>query len=113
MIPKGVCFVFNFYAMNHNQKFWGKLDVKEFIPERFNVENMKDVEPNLLLPFSGGKRNCIAFKFSIEAYKIVLARLVRRFKFNTTMKMSDMKMKLLVSMKLIGPHSVSIEKRMN
>lgn len=108
LIPKGTSFLVNFYALHRNEKYWD--DAEKFMPERFS-ENSGGRHPGTFLPFSSGTRACIAFKYSTEAFKVIIARLVRNFKFTTNLKMENLELRVLILLKLCGPHLVTINKR--
>lgn len=109
-IPEGISFLMNFYALHRNKKYWGE-NAEKFIPERFSAENSVDRHPCTFLPFSTGTRICLAYKYSAEAFKIILARLVRKFKFTTNLTMESLEFRVLFTLKLCGPHLVTIVKR--
>lgn len=109
-IPKGIVFIINFFALHRNKKYWGE-DADKFNPERFSKELSEDRHTGSYLPFSTGLRNCIAYKFSKEITKLILIRLVLNFKFTTSLKMEEIKLKALFTLKLLGPHLVAIENR--
>lgn len=110
VIPKGVKLVMNFCALHHRKDIWG-CDADEFIPERFLMENSENRHLFSFLPFSGGSRICIANKYSSISLKIAIVQLLRKFKFNTTMQMKDIRVKSYVSLKLCTDHLISLESR--
>lgn len=54
---------------------------------------------------------CIGNRFAMLSAKIEVMRFVKAYRFSTTMKEKDMKMKLSFTGKLSKKHLVSIEKR--
>lgn len=110
IVPQGVCMVINFFALHRNKLYWGD-DVDDFKPERFSKENSDKRVPNTFFPFSTGQRICIAAKYSDICTKLLIAQLVRKYKFKTSLTMRDLKLKSFISLKLCGPHSVTIEER--
>lgn len=75
-IPKGSKVVVAIDAVHHDPKVWK--DPEAFKPERFLAPLP---HPYAFLPFLMGPRNCIGEHFSLIEAKIVLARLVQRFRF--------------------------------
>ena len=109
-VPKGVDFVINLFALHRRKDIWGE-DADKFNPDNFLPENVAKRHSHSYLPFSGGQRNCLAYKYTMTLLKISLAKLLTAYQFTTTMKMKDIRIKSYVSMKLCTPHSVSIQKR--
>jgi cytochrome P450 len=75
-IPKGTKIVVAIDAVHHDPEVWK--DPHDFRPERF-LEPLP--HPYAFLAFLAGPRNCIGEHFSLIEGKIVLARLVQRFRF--------------------------------
>lgn len=110
VIPKGVKLVINYCALHRRKDIWGD-DSDKFKPERFTMENSESRHMFSYLPFSGGSRICIANKYSNIALKIATIQLLRKFKFNTSMKLEDIRLKSYVSLKLCTDHLISLESR--
>ncbi|KAI0792196.1 cytochrome P450 [Abortiporus biennis] len=87
-IPKGTKVFVGVYASNRNPALWGD-DASEWKPERWLSPLPKKLTDSRLpgvyshlLTFSGGGRSCVGFKFSQLEMKVVLATLIRHFKFS-------------------------------
>jgi len=62
----------------------------EFKPERFqNMQSREDKSPYSYVPFSAGQRNCIGQKFAIMEEKVVLAKVLQKFKITSLQKPED------------------------
>lgn len=62
--------------MARDEKLWDK--PLEFIPERFDVNNLK-IHPYGNVVFSAGPRNCIGQKFAILEMKSTIAKTLLNF----------------------------------
>lgn len=62
------------YSIHRDPKYWENPDY--FIPDRFS----KPVHKNSFLPFGGGPRLCIGNNFALYETKIVLYRILERFR---------------------------------
>ncbi|KAL3862150.1 hypothetical protein ACJMK2_008138 [Sinanodonta woodiana] len=77
--PAGTSVAIDIYMLHHNEELWER--PSEFIPERFSRENASKIKPFQFIPFSAGPRNCIGQNFAMNEQKVVLAKLIHRFKF--------------------------------
>nr|CAD7450796.1 unnamed protein product [Timema bartmani] len=76
-LPKGCDLLFNIYSLHRNPKIYPNPD--EFDPENFSPERSKGRHPYSFLPFSGGLRKCVGYKYAMLQMKIVLATVLRHF----------------------------------
>ena len=76
--PGSVIFV-SPWLMHRHEKFWDKPDV--FDPDRFETENGQEGLRCAYLPFSMGPRVCAGASFALQEATLLLAELVRRFRF--------------------------------
>lgn len=109
-IPKGTFLVVNVAHLHRNKKYWGS-NADSFDPERFCPANSKDRLPYSYLPFSGGPRNCIGLKFANITAKIVIAHLLRRYKFTSDLKLEDVRTKLHVVLEISNENPIKIKRR--
>ncbi|KAF8610407.1 cytochrome P450 [Ceratobasidium sp. AG-I] len=89
-VPKGTEIHIGIYGINRDQDIWGP-DAEQFNPERWLNGNASLAEgtPGIyshMMTFLAGPSACIGFKFAVLEIKVLLARLVTRFKFERTDK---------------------------
>ena len=110
VIPKGVNFFINFFVLHRRPEIWGR-NAEQFNPDNFLPENISNRPTFSYLPFSAGQRNCIAYTYSLLSLKIALVKILKTYKFSTSLKMEDLRFKSYISLKLCTEHLVKIIKR--
>nr|WPM94879.1 cytochrome p450 4CF4 [Polyphagotarsonemus latus] len=80
-IPEGSTVTIFTYAMHRNPKFYP--NPLKFDPDRFLPENKSERHAYAFIPFSAGARNCIGQKFSSIEQKLILAKLLHNFYFES------------------------------
>lgn len=70
--------LYSIYLTHRDRKYWP--DADRFDPDRFTAENARQHSPYQYLPFGGGPRNCIGRAFAQVEAKIVMARILQRFR---------------------------------
>ncbi|KAJ7548617.1 hypothetical protein O6H91_07G019400 [Diphasiastrum complanatum] len=81
MIPKGTVLLMHMLVTMHNKQLWGE-DADNFSPERFSEGIAYAAKhPSAFMPFSIGPRSCIGQTFALMEAKVVLCRLLQRFRF--------------------------------
>jgi cytochrome P450 len=78
-IPAGQRVVYSIYLTHRMLEYWP--DPHKFDPQRFAPEQSRLRPHYAYVPFGGGQRNCIGFAFAQVEVKIVLARLLQKFRF--------------------------------
>lgn len=76
--PGSVVFI-SPWVMHRHEKHWDKPDV--FDPDRFETENGQEGLKCAYLPFSMGPRVCAGASFALQEATLLIAELVRRFRF--------------------------------
>ncbi|KAH9328363.1 hypothetical protein KI387_000471 [Taxus chinensis] len=81
VIPKGVNVIVDILAVHRDPKLWSA-DANEFNPARF-VQGISKAgnHPSAFIPFSSGPRVCIGQNFAVLQAKVVMAMVLRDFKF--------------------------------
>lgn len=110
VIPAGVTLFFSIFSMHRDKKIWGQQS-HIFNPDNFLPENVLLRHPYSFLPFSAGPRNCIGFKQAMMSLKIMLATLIKNYKFSTSLKMEELRLRFDLTMDLTNKHMVSIQER--
>lgn len=78
-IPAGTEILFATYAMHHDPDAWP--DPEKFDPERFRGPAKDTRHAFQFLPFGAGPRSCIAMRFALMEIKIVLVKILMKYKF--------------------------------
>ena len=78
-IPAGTEILFATYAMHRDPDAWR--DPETFDPERFRGPAKDARHAFQFLPFGAGPRTCIALRFALIEMKIVLIRILVKYKF--------------------------------
>ncbi|KAG8718204.1 cytochrome P450-dit2 [Ceratobasidium sp. 395] len=89
-VPKGASVSVGIDTINHDKDIWGP-DADEFVPDRWldGRASNADGSPGTyshMMTFSAGPTACIGFKFAVLEIKILLVRLITRFKFEDSDK---------------------------
>lgn len=108
--PTGVTFLINFFNLHRRKDIWGD-DANDFKPERFLPENDTKRHSHSFLPFSSGPRNCIGKSYATLAIRIVLVKILSRYKVKTDLKYEDLKFKADITLKVCENLIVALESR--
>ncbi|XP_058129971.1 cytochrome P450 4C1-like [Anopheles ziemanni] len=109
-IPAGSCVCIGIYTIHREPSIWGP-EAEKFNPDHFLPEKVAKRHPYAYLPFSGGPRNCIGIRYAWLSMKILIAHLVRNYRFATSLKMEDLNMKFAIILRITNGCMVSIEER--
>jgi len=80
-VPKGAQIVLSPWHLHRHERLWHSPDA--FDPGRFATENGKACLRNAYIPFSAGPRVCTGAGFAMAEGPLLLALLVRAFRFET------------------------------
>lgn len=78
-IPKKSIFVLSISAVHQDERYWE--NPKEFNPDRFAPEKVKERPKLAYMPFGAGPRMCIGNHFAMMEMQLLLAMLIRQFDF--------------------------------
>ncbi|NP_001292049.1 cytochrome P450 6a9 [Musca domestica] len=81
LIKKGMNVIIPVLAIQRDEEFFPQPE--EFNPDNFEASRCKDRESVVYMPFGEGPRNCIGKRFGEMQTGLVLATLIKKFKFST------------------------------
>lgn len=111
-LPRGTIVVVSVYTMHRNPDIWGPRP-NDFDPDHFNPDNTNKRNPNAFASFSLGPRNCIGMRYAKISMKIMLATMIRHFRFSTHLQMKDIQPKIEITLKLACGDLVKVERRLH
>ncbi|XP_063625108.1 cytochrome P450 6B5-like [Cydia splendana] len=77
-LQKGLTAIIPNIAFHCDEKYWP--DPLKFDPDRFSPENVAKRHPGVYLPFGIGPRNCIGARFAKLQIRLMMAKLLSRFR---------------------------------
>ena len=83
-VKKGVRILMPITAAHHDPEFFP--EPEKFKPERFLKENADKIIPYTWRPFGSGNRVCIGQRFAMMEMKIIIAKLLSKYKLTLTEK---------------------------
>ncbi|CAI2161475.1 7536_t:CDS:2 [Funneliformis geosporum] len=97
-IPKGTPIFIFVNTIHRLPSIWGS-DASVFKPSRWLDPNLASIQTNYTyIPFLTGPRSCIGNKLALSEFKVMLAILIRSFKF-TKIEGFEVKSKLAISLR--------------
>lgn len=95
--------------MHRSEKYFA--NPMRFDPEHFSPDAVAQRHPYVYLPFSAGARSCMGYRYASIVLKMTTAYIVRAFRLRTEMKIEDLKFRMHITLNMINPYMVSLEKR--
>ncbi|XP_050540184.1 cytochrome P450 4C1-like [Daktulosphaira vitifoliae] len=87
ILPAGAFVCFNLKDLHRSPLYYK--DPENFNPDHFSMIECQKRHPYAFIPFSGGLKNCVAYRLVILQIKITLSTLVRKSKFFPSDKYSS------------------------
>ncbi len=78
-VPRGAMVMVSPWTLHRSPDLWAQAD--RFDPDRFLPERERAVEPGSYIPFGLGERICVGAAFATVEATLILARLMRRYRF--------------------------------
>lgn len=98
-VPAGTLVMMSPYAMHRDPKWWSEPEA--FRPERFSPAETEKRPRYSYFPFGGGPRICVGSGFAMAEGELVLASLIRRFKFRLAVP-RPVDLKPIVTLRPVG-----------
>uniref|UniRef100_U5EIY8 Putative cytochrome n=1 Tax=Corethrella appendiculata TaxID=1370023 RepID=U5EIY8_9DIPT len=109
ILPNNAEIAISVHSVHHNPEYWANPNV--FDPNHFLPEIEAKRHPYAFLPFSLGPRNCIGYRYAWFAMKVIVANLLRSYKFETSLRLDSVTFKISMLTKLCGKYRVRITER--
>lgn len=100
----------NVLTLHRDPKYWGD-DAHLFIPERFEPDNFVKIHPYAFVPFSGGPRTCLGFRYAMNIMKTALCYILRNYKITSSLKYEELDVKILLVTRIVQDYMIQLEKR--
>ncbi|XP_001662865.3 cytochrome P450 4C1 [Aedes aegypti] len=111
-IPEGTNIILGVNNVHRNPAYWGP-DANRFDPNHFLPDRIAERHPYAFLPFSGGPRNCIGYKYALMSMKIILCYLLRAYRFRSPLKLDQLQLTMSLTLKIANRNVMTVERRDN
>lgn len=109
IIPPGVEIVISCISMHREETHFK--DPMTFNPDHFLPEAVAQRHPYSYMPFSAGPRSCIGTRYAMSVLKICTIYVTRNYRLHTRMRLDDLKFRMNITLNLLSPPLISMEKR--
>lgn len=109
-IPESTVMVIFAYDVHRNKKYWGA-DAHLFRPSRFEPQNMEKIHQYAYIPFTGGPRLCIGWRYAMLLMKVYLINFFRNYTVDTRLKYDEITLTFAPSICITQKHMIEIKKR--
>ncbi len=94
IIPKKTMILMSVYELHRHADFWESPN--EFIPERFNADNRKELQ-DYYSPFGAGPRMCVGNNFAMYEMVLTVAEIIKKYNLQTNL--NEVEINPLISLK--------------
>lgn len=110
IIPQGTVLAIFSYGIHRSKKYWGA-DAELFRPSRFEPQNMENIHQYAYIPFTGGPRLCIGWRYAMVLMKVYLANFFSKYTVDTRLKYDEITLSLAPSITIDQKHMITIKDR--
>jgi cytochrome P450 len=93
IIERGVNVIPSVFSIHRDKSIWGER-ANEFLPERFEMLDVSQLNSAMFMPFGLGPRNCIGKAAAMHELKIVVGRLVLNYSIEACTRLTPERLKL-------------------
>uniref|UniRef100_A0A182S598 Cytochrome P450 n=1 Tax=Anopheles funestus TaxID=62324 RepID=A0A182S598_ANOFN len=115
VVPPGVTLIMSIFNVHRNKELWGER-AEIFDPDRFDPStyNAREQHPFSYIPFGGGPRNCIGYRYSMYTMKIMVTQVLHSYVLSSPLTPTDsLGLSLAVTLKSAVGHQIRIKRRLN
>ncbi|XP_072159667.1 cytochrome P450 4C1 [Bemisia tabaci] len=90
VLPAGAAVVIAPLQTHSDPALWQ--EPEKFNPDNFSAENVQSRHKYAYIPFSGGARGCIGYRYALKAMKTTISTFIRHYRVSTITKLEDIKL---------------------